>query len=231
MPLTLDSLASIVTNAKFHELIDEIEGQFLDVKSQPYKFADGSDAKREFAKDVAAFANAQGGYILVGFSTKISTVSSGEELADVRPIPATFFDTGQHYKLLQEWLYPQPVGVDITFVPFGAESGKGILVVFIPPQDELSKPFLITKTLTDKKITDVLVGYVERRLDSTEPRTVVELHHALRIGLNLERTLLGKIDGLETLMTQHFAGVQQAEGAAQASLRLQERITRLLDEV
>jgi hypothetical protein len=61
MPLTLEHLASIVSAAKFDELIGEVEGQFFDAKSQPYKFGDGLDAKREFAKDVASFANAQGG--------------------------------------------------------------------------------------------------------------------------------------------------------------------------
>ena len=197
---------------------------------QPYKFSEGLDAKREFAKDVAAFANVRGGYILVGFTTKTSTTSYGEEIADVHPVPADLFNIDQHIKLLQEWLYPQPVGVQINFVPFGPDSTKGILVVFIPPQSERSKPFLLTKTLTDKKSTDVIIAYVERRLDFTDARSVVELHHALRIGLNLERELLGRMDNLEALMTKHFTGTQQAEDTAQASSRLQERIVRLLNE-
>jgi hypothetical protein len=230
MALALENLASIVADAKFEELVGEVEGQFFDVKSQPYKFSEGLDAKREFAKDVAAFGNAQGGYILVGFTTKTSTTSYGEEIADVHPVPADLFNIDQHIKLLQEWLYPQPVGVQINFVPFGPDSTKGILVVFIPPQNERSKPFLLTKTLTDKKSTDVIIAYVERRLDFTDARSVVELHHALRIGLNLERELLGRMDNLEALMTQHFTGTQQAEDTAQASSRLQERIVRLLNE-
>lgn len=230
MALALEHLASIVADAKFEELVAEVEGQFFDVKSQPYKFSEGLDAKREFAKDVAAFGNAQGGYILVGFTTKTSITSYGEEIADVHPVPADLFNIDQHIKLLQEWLYPQPVGVQINFVPFGPDSTKGILVVFIPPQNERSKPFLLTKTLTDKKSTDVIIAYVERRLDFTDARSVVELHHALRIGLNLERELLGRMDNLEALMTQHFTGTQQAEDTAQASSRLQERIVRLLNE-
>jgi hypothetical protein len=230
MPLTLEHLASIVAGATFDELLGEAEGQFLDVKTQPYQFNDGLDAKREFAKDVAAFANAQGGYILVGFTTTTSAVSYGEEIEDVHPVPADLFNVDQYIKLLQEWLYPQPVGVQINCIPFGPDNTKGIPVVFIPPQNERSKPFLITKTLTDKKSTDVLMGYVERRLDFTEPRTVVELHHALRIGLNLEQELLGRMDNLETLMMRHFKGGQQTDDAAQASSRLQERIARTLNE-
>lgn len=230
MDLALENLASIAAAAKFDELVGEVEGQFFDVKSQPYKFSEGLDAKREFAKDVAAFANAQGGYIFIGLSTKTSTVSYGEEIEVVHPIPGDLFNIDQHIKLLQEWLYPQPIGVEIKWIPFGPDSTKGVLVVSIPPQNERSKPFLLTKTLTDKKATDVIIAYVERKLDFTEARSVVELHHALRIGLNLERELLGRMDNIETLITQHFVGTQQAEDTAHASSRLQERINRLLNE-
>lgn len=167
---------------------------------------------------------------LSGSPRKLLPQAYGEEIADVHPVPADLFNIGQHIKLLQEWLYPQPVGVQINFVPFGPDSTKGILVVFIPPQNERSRPFLLTKTLTDKKSTDVIIAYVERRLDFTDARSVVELHHALRIGLNLERELLGRMDNLEALMTKHFTGTQEAEDTAQASSRLQERIIRLLNE-
>ena len=231
MSLALEYVSQIVAGAKFEDLIGEVEGQFFDVKSQPYKFADGLDAKREFAKDVAAFANAEGGYILVGLTTKTSTVNAGEEIAAIRPIPTELFNIDQHIKLLQEWLYPQPVGVEINFTVSGPDNEKGILVVFVPPQSERAKPFLITKTITDKKSTDVFLSYVERRLDSTEARSVVELHHAMRIGFNVERELLGRIDNLENLMTKHFTGMQNIDDAAQASSRLQERIKRLLNEL
>src|ERR1017187_1896534 len=230
MPLTLENLASVVSGAKFDELIGEVEGQFFDAKSQPYKFGDGLDAKREFAKDVASFANAQGGYIIVGLTTKISSVNSGEEIEGVHPIPTTLLNIDQHIKLLKEWLYPQPVGVQITCVPFGAEPEKGILVVFVPLQNDRSKPFLITKTLTDKKSTDVFIGYVERRLDFIEARTVVELHQAIRMGFSVERELLARIDKLEALMMENFTGAQKAEDTAEASSRLQERMLRLMSE-
>lgn len=229
MALTLELLATIVAEAKFDALKGEVEGQFLDVKGQPYKFAN-PEAKREFAKDVAAFANAQGGYILVGFATTTSNTMAGEEIDEVRPIPESLFDIQQHIKLLQDWLYPQPLGVDIKWVSFGQGAAKGILVVFVPPQNDRSKPFLVTKTVTDRKTTDILIGYAERKLDFTESRSVEEIHHAIRLGLNIERELLGLIESLEALITQHYAGVQQSEDKAQASSRLQKRIAKFLDE-
>ena len=61
--LTLGDITSIVDNRQLDRLIGEVEGQFFDAKGQPYQFDSGMDARREFAKDGAAFANAGGGYI------------------------------------------------------------------------------------------------------------------------------------------------------------------------
>lgn len=69
MPWALEDIRSLVETGEFQQLVGEFEGQHLDAKAQPYLFASGNDTKREFAKDVAAFANASGGCIIVGAET------------------------------------------------------------------------------------------------------------------------------------------------------------------
>ncbi len=51
MTLALADIRSLVESGEFQQLIGELEGQHLDAKGQPYLFASGNDAKREFAKD------------------------------------------------------------------------------------------------------------------------------------------------------------------------------------
>lgn len=82
---------------------------------------------------------------------------------------------------------------------------SGIGVVFIPTQAADTKPFLLTRTIGDKKTTEVLLGYAERHLDRTDIKSVVELHHAMRTGMNLEATLLNRITNLETLLQRQLA--------------------------
>lgn len=41
----------------------------------------------------------------IGLSTKTSTVSYGEEIEAVHPIPGELFNIDQHIKLVQEWIY------------------------------------------------------------------------------------------------------------------------------
>ena len=229
MPLHLKNLLEIIDTKDFNRLIGEVESQFLDVKSQPYQFDARLDAKREFAKDVAAFANADGGYILIGVATEASPLHIGEEITELRPVGRSLFDSQRHQKLLAEWLYPLPKGIDVKFVPFGTDTNKGIGVVFVSPQDERSKPFLITRSQNEKKSTELLIGYVERHRDQTHVRKVAEIHQALRTGLNLERELLGRIANIEFLLEQHLSYKTQAETLEKKERLLDERIKRMFE--
>jgi hypothetical protein len=127
-------LREIIEAAQFERLVGELEGQYLDAKSQPYQFNTGTDVKRELAKDVAAFANAAGGCILIGFATQVSVVRAGEEITAIRPFSRTLFDPDQYCKILAEWLYPQPRGVTVVFVPYGGDPERGVGAVIVPPQ-------------------------------------------------------------------------------------------------
>ena len=187
------------------------------------------DARREFAKDVAAFANAGGGYIFIGAATKTALVVRGEEVEALRPIPRNLFDPDQYLKIALEWLFPVPKDLDFVWIQWGDDQEKGIAVIFIPRQDERLKPFLITRTLGDKRSTEVLLGYVERRRDSTEVRSVVELHQALRSGFNFERELLGRLEYLESIIERHFSVNLEAQTAEKRDQLFNERIARLLD--
>ena len=57
--------ADLVRGRRADLLVGQREGNWLDVKSEPYGLPDES-ARYELSKDVASFANANGGLILVG---------------------------------------------------------------------------------------------------------------------------------------------------------------------
>jgi|ERR1700733_3237408 predicted HTH transcriptional regulator len=85
MPLGLADLRSLLEAGELQKLVGEFEGQHLDAKARPYSFASGNDAKREFAKDVAAFANATGGCIIIGAETTVSSLQAGEQVTVLKP--------------------------------------------------------------------------------------------------------------------------------------------------
>lgn len=220
MPLALGDIRSLVETGEFQKLIGEFEGQILDAKVQPYSFASGSDAKREFAKDVAAFANASGGCIIVGAETIVSSLQAGEQITAIKPFPESLFNVDQHDKIIAEWLYPAPSGLIVKWCPDKATHTNGIGVIFIPTQAPEAKPFLLTRTIGDKKITEILLGYAERHLDRTDIKSVVELHHAMRTGMNLEATLLNRITNIETLLQRQLSNPVMPTSDSKASLAI-----------
>jgi hypothetical protein len=205
MPFELADIRFLIETGDFQQLIGEFESQHLDGKAQPYSFGGGNDAKREFAKDVAAFANANGGCIIIGAETTLSSLQAGEQITALKPFPETLFNADQYGKILDEWLYPAPTGLIIKWFPEKDTPQSGIGVIFVPAQAPETKPFLLTRTFGDRKSTEIQLGYAERHLDRTDIKSVVELHHAMRIGMNLEATLLNRITNLETLLQRHFA--------------------------
>jgi predicted HTH transcriptional regulator len=68
MTLTLERLESIIQSGDFINLLGESESGIFDCKSEIYTLTDEL-SKYELAKDVSSFANANGGYILVGVKT------------------------------------------------------------------------------------------------------------------------------------------------------------------
>jgi hypothetical protein len=106
--LSIEDIAKIVKNAGFDQLIGETESHVLDAKGQPYQFHGSNDRKWELAKDVSAFANASGGYILIGLASEQSPAQAAERISALRPISKASFDPDRHLKLLSEWLHPSP---------------------------------------------------------------------------------------------------------------------------
>jgi hypothetical protein len=227
MPLTLEDLGAIIKKPAFDLLISEAENQFFDAKATPYLFDAGDDSKREFAKDVSAFANATGGYIFIGLVTDRAAIHLGDEVTEIRPIPAAMFDPDRHRKILEEWLHPQPANIRVQFVSYGPDSSKGIGVIHVPKQDDRSKPFLITRSLADKKSTELLFGYAERRVDRAQIRGVAEIQQAIKNGLDIERTLAARLDNIELLLSRYFANKKETDTAEQRQKLLNEKILKI----
>jgi hypothetical protein len=223
MPLTLSDLKAVVESKQFDKLVGEVESESFDAKGQPYQFNAGDHVKREFAKDITAFANAGGGYIFLGVATKQTPVHPGDEVFEVRPFAADLIDPSRHYQILAEWTHPEPKGVTVEWIPFGA-AGKGIGVITIPPQSDRTKPFLITKSVDTGKTTETLLGYAERKRDTTDALSVVELQHALQLGMNFAQGISDRLDSVERVLESFFRTTADSEAAVKQAEVLTSRI-------
>jgi hypothetical protein len=197
--ITREQLNTIVTTGDFGALVGASETAWLECKGQPYQL-DNDAAKRELAKDASSFANASGGRILIGVRTKSSTTHFGDEIEEIRPLPQTLVKVTQYVDVVEAWVYPAIQGLAVTWIPMKGDVQKGVVVIDIPPQKAASKPYLVVKTFDGAKYSETLLGYAERKGDTSKPLGVAELQAALRAGLNYDAVMNTRFEALETLI-------------------------------
>jgi hypothetical protein len=177
-------------------LIGLAENEHLECKVQPYDLSQDSN-KRELAKDISAFANTDGGLIIIGAKTKKSPVNLEDEIEALRPMEQRLLDTERYHNVIQEWIYPSVENIKIQFCE-QRNSAKGLFVIEIPKQREELKPFLIKRPVDQPKSSEIIFGFVQRQRSNNKSLSITELQNALRKGFQYERHLeqQAKLDAL-----------------------------------
>jgi len=202
MNINIKDLESIVNSGDFDSLIGSTESEFFDCKREAYNLKIDA-AKYELAKDVSAFANAGGGYILIGIETKKSDKTFYDEITAIHSLNENICNPKQFIDIISDWIYPKLRDIVAKWCPTKENPDKGIFVINIPNQSGINKPFLIKRTLQDTgRISEVLFGYSERKQERNEPKTVAELYQILRDGLNYGDNLDRRLQSIETTLQE-----------------------------
>jgi len=234
MELGIKELESIIKDGDFNSLIGEAESEYFDCKRDTYDLKN-SVTKYELAKDVSAFANAGGGWILIGIETKKSAKSFYDEIIAIHPFKESVCNPEQYIDIISDWIYPKLRDIEAKWYPTKKSPSKGIFVMEVPNQPKINKPFLIKRTIQDTgKTCEVLFGYSERKQASNDPKTVVELHQILRDGLNLDKrlqsieTALQELSKLSPKINDEFYEVEKRIDAALSAVEMNEKRAMIL---
>lgn len=228
-----EQVRAILERGNFDELVGTVEDERLECKAAIYQVQDDHE-KQEFAKDISALANAQGGLILIGVKTERDPTHFGDEIIEIRPFAQTRFNPNQWQAVLQSWIYPSLQHIEIRWWPSANDGTRGIVVIHIPQQPSAQRPFLVTRTIDDKgKRVEVVFGYVERRQANAVPYSVQELHTFLRDGLRYDvfnQQFEHIHQALQTLQTERHREAQQVSRQTISGL-LTARIKQALIDV
>ena len=164
-------------------LIGLHEGAWLDVKSDHYDLSTVHGAI-SLAQAVSRFSNAEdGGVVVVGMGTR--RVPGGEVIKSVRPVPIDASTIRRYQQALANRIFPLPTGLVIQTVE--TESGRGLVVVSIPPQDEELKPFLVHGAIINDRVESSFISIVRRSGEDSIPITAQQIHSTLAAGRALLR--------------------------------------------
>ena len=154
------SIKKIIKEEKFEDFIGEEENVYFDAKKKPYNL-DSDAGKAELAKDVTSFANAQGGFLIIGIKTEpLSKTELLDVVTEPNPIPKKIINKKQYDEVIKNWIYPN---VDFKTYFIERAENKGFFVIEICDQDYENIPYLTVSNF--KK--GCLFGYAQRRDDDT----------------------------------------------------------------
>ncbi len=182
--MTSEEIKSELDTGKFDFLIGLLEDEYLDAKIGKYNISKEGE-KQELAKDVSSFANRKGGIIIIGAKTSNEAAYYGRRIEKISTFPLSLINPTDYYNVIRDWIYPLPKDVDIKWVPSIEDQTKGLVYIFVPPQEDHLLPFLITKDIdpsTNRKRKEILFGYVMRLSHASDPFSVQMIHTMLRSG-------------------------------------------------
>lgn len=225
--LTMSDVKAILQSGDLTNLCGKTETDWLECKGEPYP-VHKDHGKRELAKDVTSFANRSGGLILIGVRTEKDLAHFGDTIADVRPMDRQRIQEGQYRNVVREWIFPEPEGLQISWYP-AESSNKGVFLLEIPKQPEERKPFLIRRTLDEKKTVEILFGLAERRKADSQPHSIEHIHSLVRTGMDYRSTVDRRFTELESQIQAVLAKLAPG-GTSSCQLDTQEFLTRALND-
>lgn len=184
--------AAVVIRAGHPELLVGLfENDWFDAKRVPYRLSEKAE-QYELAKDVSAFANANGGLILLGAKTKGRP--AGDEVKSINGCRLTDLRADQMRALIKKRIYPRVEGVSIEPIPIWSRE-KGVVLIQIPPQPESQKPFLVVGTRSGDAISELGFTYAVREGEDAEAPRIEVIHQLIRAG----KAALAQEDSLSEL--------------------------------
>jgi len=209
---SIKELEKIISDGDFNSLIGKIENEFFDCKSQIYDLKN-EYSKRELAKDVSSFANLNGGFILIGPKTKKSETHFGDEIIKILLLDQNLVDPNQYLNIIENWIFPDEIqGKRVYWKASKNDNNKGIIVIEIPTQKESLKPFLINKIVEkEKKISETIFGYAERKGDKSDPKEIKDIYKIMRDGLLYDKNIENRFNNLESIIQPLFKKRREEE--------------------
>lgn len=143
---TIEKIKKLLEDGNFDLFIEMKEGEHFEAKQKrPYDIGspDATLAIASLASDIVALANGKGGYIVCGLVTvKDQTLQNDVVKSTDLMSKSDFYEEARIQSIVKDSIYPK-LEIKIEWYPSSADSNIGLGVIFIPPQDEEKKFFMV----------------------------------------------------------------------------------------
>src|SRR5262245_4820938 len=129
---TIETIAAILTQRSLADFRGIKEDQWFDAKKSPAYDLLTPAGRFELAKDVSSFANAEGGFIIIGLTTIEVPEEQTERVVDLDLLTETSLNVPAIQGVLAGHLYPRVPGIQVSWVEDANSAGLGVGVISVP---------------------------------------------------------------------------------------------------
>src|SRR5262249_44799703 len=192
---------ALIEAGELDRLIGCVEGSVFEAKGpRPYDFSQAF-GRWELAKDVASFANSDGGFIIIGLVHEQLAEQDTDRVSALDLIEESTFESHRYKSIVSEYVDGKISGLQVKWVQHKNIPGRGVGVIHVPPQSNDAKPFLLKQLDESGKTRQLVFGIISRKGAHSVPSTVEELRRALSHGTSNTATRLTRIE--EQLANMH----------------------------
>lgn len=208
MNQSLEKIKEILESGRLKDLIGFKEDIYFEAKGKSGYDFESPVGRYELAKDVSAFANAEGGYLIIGLKTDPMVKEKTDNVIELELIANEESEKKRYDGIIREYIYPS-INPEINWIEDIDHPGFGILCIFIPKQNQNKKYFLITNIIgkNDRK-REIVFGIVQRRDSSNHPLTKKKLYKMMQNGISDDAQKFSDIEGKIDSCNQKLSNIE-----------------------
>mgnify|MGYP001472186425 CR=1 FL=1 len=201
MPTVAD-IAEILASRDLKRFVGLKEDLFFEAKrARPYDL-ETARGRYELLKDASSFANASGGYLIMGLATEPVAAENTDQVISLDLLSTDHFLASKIEGVLKTHVCPVPRELVVGWLESGESPTLGVGYVYVPPQDETLKPFLMGGVLVDdEEVGAIVFGLVVRKGSSAEGVSIQTLQGWIKRGrASLEARIANIENGMAILL-------------------------------
>src|SRR3984957_16114180 len=207
--MSFASVKAILDAHNYAALIGLDEDTWLEAKGKnPYDF-NTPYGHYELAKDVSAFANADGGILIVGLTTTRLPESKIERISAHDLCTQAEFPIEQYRGLIRTHIHPSIKGLLVHWLPVTPDGINGLGVIEVPAQSQNQKYFLNAKVVdSGTRVKQIVFGVAKRVEAANDPLAISELHRSMQTGKGSVPETLARMEGkIDSLIEAGIRGI------------------------
>jgi predicted HTH transcriptional regulator len=227
--MSLENIREILQSRRFESRLGVNEDLWFEAKQKIAYDLDTAAGRYEFAKDICAFANGEGGFLLLGLRTDHLIEENTDRVVSIDLFPHADFDPPKYEGVLREYVYPRIANLSVAWIADSSQPDMGLGVIEVPPQDSERKYFLTANVFEgDRSIPQIVFGLSRRNKSANDPLSAQELHSMMQKGKSLMSEKLARVEEkIDALLHARSLPAKPTESSLE---RLDERIEQLFKD-